>query len=74
MSESNVLRFPVQKARRDREPLVKKGDIARELHVSERWVELRMRDAGLPYIKDAHSRLVYYRLSDVLDWFERRAS
>lgn len=66
---SNVIAFPTWRRRGGHEPLVAKSDVARHLGVSTRWVELRMRDGGLPHLKDPVSRLVRYRLSDVDAWY-----
>jgi predicted DNA-binding transcriptional regulator AlpA len=71
---AEILRFPASRMRPDREPLMKKTEVARELRVSERWVELRMRDSGFPFIKDAHSRLVYYKWSEIEAWMARRTA
>lgn len=74
MSGADVIRFPSHRMRPDREPLMKKSEVARELRVSERWVELRMKDAGFPFIKDTHSRLVYYKWSEIEAWMARRTA
>jgi predicted DNA-binding transcriptional regulator AlpA len=73
-ADARIYAFPAHRMRPDREPLLKKAEVARELRVSERWVELRMRDAGFPFIKDAHSRLVYYKWSEIETWMARRTT
>jgi predicted DNA-binding transcriptional regulator AlpA len=68
----DVLRMPSSRVRRDREPWSTKREVAAELRVSERWVELRMRHDGFPFHKDRHSRLVRFKMSEIDDWLARR--
>lgn len=52
-----------------------KPELARRWSVSLRWIELQVRDHGLPAQKDKHSRLVRFSLRDVEAWrLERMAS
>lgn len=63
---SNVLAF-----RPRHEPWQTKAQLARHLHRSERWIELRIRDAGLPVHKFV-DRSVRFRLSEIDDWLKGR--
>lgn len=49
-----------------------KTQLAQALQVSERWIELKVRDDGLPSLKLGRSRR--FKLDDVERWAERRAS
>lgn len=62
-----VIPFPSH--RRDSEPWLLKRELAGELRVSERWIELRMRD-GLPYLRMGRSPR--FRLSEVEAWLRAR--
>jgi predicted DNA-binding transcriptional regulator AlpA len=65
----SVVRFPS-----DFEPLVDKRGLAGALGLSVSWVELHMRESGLPHIKSGPGRSssVRFRLSEVVGWMERR--
>jgi excisionase family DNA binding protein len=49
-----------------------KAQLAQELQMSERWIELQVRDHGLPSIQFGRSRR--FKLADVEAWAMRRAS
>jgi predicted DNA-binding transcriptional regulator AlpA len=71
---ATVYQFPTHRMRADREPWVDKRKVAEHLGRSVRWVEMRMSE-GLPHVKDQHSRLVSFKLSQVDTWLQsRRAS
>jgi predicted DNA-binding transcriptional regulator AlpA len=63
-----LVRFPAYRMRKDREPWIDKDELAEYLGRSTRWIELRMRDSGLPHHKGERSRLVRFRISDVDEW------
>jgi predicted DNA-binding transcriptional regulator AlpA len=69
---AEILRMPSHRIRRDREPWSTKTEVAADLHVSERWIELRMRHDRFPHHKDAHSRLVRFKMSEVDEWMASR--
>lgn len=68
----NVIQFPVARAAGALNFEVTKAELAERWRVSERWIELRVRDAGLPRKKDPHSRLVRFNLAECELWLERR--
>jgi excisionase family DNA binding protein len=50
------------------EPWLRKGEIAAHLGVSQRWVEKRAADSGLPFHRVGQLNL--YRVSEVDRWVE----
>ncbi len=69
---AEVLAFPPHRMRRG--VLLRKSELAERWGVSERWIELRVRDAGLPVQKDRASRLVRFDLADCEAWRVARLS
>lgn len=51
---------------------VTKKFLAERWGVSERWIELRARDDGLPRRKDPYSRLVRFNLAECERWLQQR--
>jgi len=57
------------------EPLLTKTELADHLRYSERWIEMQMRDRGMPYMKgDGRGARVRFRLSEVEAWMMRRSA
>lgn len=50
---------------------ISKADLCARLRVSARWVEYRMRE-GMPFRKDAFSRLVTFDMAEVEAWLSER--
>lgn len=65
-ARSNVIPF-----RPRHEPWQTKAQLARHLGRSERWIELRIRDADLPVHKFM-DRSVRFHFSEVDDWLKGR--
>lgn len=51
-------------------PLLTKEELAEHWHMSPRWVELRVKNDGLPHKK--LGRAIRFRLEDCERWLERR--
>lgn len=68
---ARIIEFP---ARQGWEPWLTKREVAERLRVSERWVELRVKDSAFPARKDPRSRLVRFRWSEVDQWMNERVS
>ena len=48
------------------------AELAAELRVSRRWVQLQMKSAGLPFHRmGSGGRLIRFRLEEVIDWVVR---
>ena len=62
--------FPAHRMREG--VLLRKAELAARWGVSERWIELRQKLDGLPFQKDASSRLVRYDLAACEAWRARR--
>jgi hypothetical protein len=71
--DGEILRFPLERLGQ-LDHLVTKRELAERWGVSPRWIELRMRDAGLPFEKDQHSRFVRFLLVDCEHWRARRGA
>lgn len=69
---SNVIQFPTHRSVGVLNYEVTKQQLAMRWQVSARWIELRVREDGLPARKDPHSRLVRFNLADCETWRERR--
>jgi hypothetical protein len=70
-----VISFPMARAVGAMNYEVTKRELAERWRVSERWIELRMREDGLPCEKDPHSRFVRFNLGECERWrAQRRAS
>jgi len=73
VSVGRVLAFPVDRVRgAGPEYDVTKAELAQRWSVSQRWIEMRMRDSGLPHFKDRHSRFVRFPLADCERWRAER--
>ncbi len=68
-----LIAFPAHRSRGVVVRLTKR-ELAARWKVSVRWIEERQRCDGLPYEKDAHSRLVRYDLARVEAWRAARLS
>lgn len=68
----DLLQFPAHRMRQDQDHWFDKKELAAYLGRSERWIEMRMRDSGLPYDKDPHSRFVRFNPADVAHWQQTR--
>ncbi len=55
------------------ERYVSKREVKDFLGRSERWIELRMKDAGLPFYREPNGRSVSFRLSEIDAWRKRWA-
>lgn len=69
---AQIIAFPTHRARQAPDVLLTKRQLAARWGVSERWIEQRQRHDGLPFEKDAPSRLVRYSLADVEQWRANR--
>lgn len=71
----DLITFPTARAAGALSYEVTKAELARRWRVSERWIELRCKQDGLPRRKDPYSRLVRFNLAECERWLqERRAS
>lgn len=68
----DLLEFPTHRAVGSLNYEITKRELAARWRVSERWIELRMREDGLPYRKDSRSRLVRFPLAECELWLHRR--
>lgn len=64
----DVVKFP----NRGHSPLLTKRQLANHLQRSTRWVELMVRDEGMPAEWDRHRRERRYDLQAVETWLQRR--
>lgn len=67
---ADVLNFP----RRGHTPRLTKRQLANHLQRSTRWVELMVRDHGLPAEWDQHQRERRFDLGAVETWLRERAA
>jgi hypothetical protein len=70
---NNVVSFPAHRMRGVR-VLLTKAELAERWGVSERWIELRQRNDGLPREKDQYSRFVRYDVAACEAWRQRRSA
>lgn len=66
---AQIFQFPAGRMR-ESAPITK-AELAARLRVSSRWIELRMRE-GMPFDKDAYSRLVSFDIAAVEAWLTER--
>lgn len=66
----NLIQFP----RKDFAPRLTKRQLAHHLNRTTRWVELMVRDQGLPAEWDVHRRERRFDLVAVETWLEERAA
>jgi predicted DNA-binding transcriptional regulator AlpA len=69
---AKIIEFPGWRARNVPEPLWTKRELAEYLRVSPRWIELRVKHDAFPILKDQHSRLVRFKMSEVQEWLASR--
>jgi len=65
-----LLNFPAHRMAQTARP-ISKARLCERLGVSPRWVEYRMRE-GMPFRKDAHSRVVRFDVAAVEAWLSER--
>lgn len=68
--EADILAFPD----RGHSPLLTKRQLAHHLRRSTRWVELMVRDEGMPAEWDRHHRERRYDLRAVEAWLQERVA
>ena len=68
---SDVIAFPAHRMQAVH-VLIRKHELAEHWGVSERWIEMRQKNDGLPVQKDAASRFVRYDVAACEAWRQAR--